>query len=101
MPIPRSPRRFLLLYLFVAVYSLLHIFTWAMSRYRLPVDAVLLLFAALSITEIVAPRRQGYFAGRSMTGFPPDSEFFRAGRGWQTHHLPRGHQALGSPGPAF
>lgn len=53
---PSTARRFLLLYLFVAVYSLLHIFTWAMSRYRLPVDAVLLLFAALSITEIVARR---------------------------------------------
>lgn len=43
---------FRLLYLFVAVYSLLHIFTWAMSRYRLPVDAVLLLFAALAIVDL-------------------------------------------------
>lgn len=35
--------------LFVLFYSLLHIFTWAMSRYRLPVDAVLLPFAALGL----------------------------------------------------
>lgn len=43
---------FLLLYLFILVYSLLHIFGWAMSRYRLPVDAVLLLFAALAIVAL-------------------------------------------------
>ena len=52
---------FTLLYLFIAVYSLLHIFTWAMSRYRLPVDAVLLLFAALAIVDLanrMAARRQ-------------------------------------------
>jgi hypothetical protein len=34
---------------FVVFYSLLHIFTWAMTRYRLPVDAVLLPFAALGL----------------------------------------------------
>lgn len=43
---------FSLLYLFILVYSLLHIFSWAMSRYRLPVDAVLLLFAALAIVDL-------------------------------------------------
>ncbi|MCB0254172.1 MAG: hypothetical protein KDI55_10600 [Anaerolineae bacterium] len=42
-----------LLYLFVISYSLLHIFTWAFPRYRLPVDSVLILFAALGITDIV------------------------------------------------
>jgi hypothetical protein len=40
-----------LLYLFIVFYTLLHILTWAMVRYRLPVDAVLLPFAALAITE--------------------------------------------------
>jgi hypothetical protein len=43
---------FSLLYLFILIYTLLHIFTWAMSRYRLPVDAVLLLFAALAIVDL-------------------------------------------------
>jgi len=38
---------------FMAFYSLLHIFTWAMSRYRLPVDAVALVFAALAINELI------------------------------------------------
>ena len=49
---PFTINHFLLLYLFIAIYSLLHILTWAMSRYRLPVDAVLLLFAALAIVDL-------------------------------------------------
>ena len=46
-----SPPAFLLL--FALVYSLLHIFTWAMPRYRLPVDAVLLIFAAAGLSDLV------------------------------------------------
>jgi 4-amino-4-deoxy-L-arabinose transferase-like glycosyltransferase len=41
-----------LLYLFVAVYSGIHIFTWTLIRYRLPVDAVLLLFAGLAVVDL-------------------------------------------------
>lgn len=41
-----------LVVLFMAFYSLLHIMTWAMPRYRLPVDAVALPFAALGITRL-------------------------------------------------
>jgi hypothetical protein len=53
---PAEPERrvtpgFGLLYLFIVFYTLLHVFTWAMVRYRLPVDAVLLPFAALGIME--------------------------------------------------
>jgi 4-amino-4-deoxy-L-arabinose transferase-like glycosyltransferase len=55
---------FALLYLFIAFYSLLHIQTWAMTRYRLPVDAVLLVFAALGIGDLMdrlaARRRAGH-----------------------------------------
>ena len=51
MTIDRSS--FALLYLFIAFYSLLHIMTWAMTRYRLPVDAVLLVFAALGIGDLM------------------------------------------------
>jgi hypothetical protein len=39
--------------LFMAFYSLLHILTWAMPRYRLPVDAVALPFAALGILDFI------------------------------------------------
>jgi len=38
--------------LFSLAYSILHIFTWAMPRYRLPVDAVLMSFAALALYQI-------------------------------------------------
>jgi hypothetical protein len=41
-----------LLYLFMIFYSLLHIFTWAMPRYRLPVDAVAMPFVALALESI-------------------------------------------------
>jgi hypothetical protein len=51
--------------LFMAFYSLLHILTWAIPRYRLPVDAVALPFAALALVALargvscrLAPRRQ-------------------------------------------
>jgi hypothetical protein len=42
-----------LLLLFMLCYSVLHILTWAMPRYRLPVDAVGLPFAALALTHAV------------------------------------------------
>lgn len=40
-----------LISLFMLVYSALHIFTWAMPRYRLPVDAVALPLAALALAR--------------------------------------------------
>ncbi|NLG28456.1 MAG: glycosyltransferase family 39 protein [Chloroflexi bacterium] len=45
------PSRNLLL-LFMATYSFVTIMTWAMVRYRLPVDAVALLFAALALVDL-------------------------------------------------
>ncbi|MCX6032004.1 MAG: hypothetical protein NT169_22250 [Chloroflexi bacterium] len=39
---------------FVIFYSALHILTWAMPRYRLPVDAVLLIFAAAGLADLLA-----------------------------------------------
>jgi len=38
-----------LLYLFLIVYSVIHVLTWTLVRYRLPVDAILVLFSALAI----------------------------------------------------
>ena len=43
---------------FVVFYSVLHIATWAMSRYRLPVDAVLLIFAAVGIADLAQRTRR-------------------------------------------
>jgi 4-amino-4-deoxy-L-arabinose transferase-like glycosyltransferase len=48
----RSRSPFFLLYLFTAVYTAIHVFTWTLIRYRLPVDAVLLLFAGLALLEL-------------------------------------------------
>ncbi len=48
----RDWRRCMLIYLFVAVFNGLHILTWAGIRYRLPVDAALMPFAALAIWHL-------------------------------------------------
>ncbi len=40
-----------LLVMFAIFYSALHIFTWAMPRYRLPVDAAMMPLAALALLE--------------------------------------------------
>lgn len=41
-----------LLYLFMVVYTLLHLLTWTLIRYRLPVDAILLIFAAPALVDL-------------------------------------------------
>jgi hypothetical protein len=41
-----------LLYFFVAFYALLHLLTWTLIRYRLPIDAVLMPFAALAMLDV-------------------------------------------------
>jgi 4-amino-4-deoxy-L-arabinose transferase-like glycosyltransferase len=42
----------LVLYLFIAAYTGIHLLTWALIRYRLPVDAVLLPFAGLALADV-------------------------------------------------
>ena len=37
---------------FFVVYSLVHILTWSLIRYRLPVDAILMIFAGLAVFEL-------------------------------------------------
>jgi hypothetical protein len=41
-----------LLFTFAAFYTLVHVLTWAMVRYRLPVDATMLPLAALAIVDL-------------------------------------------------
>lgn len=43
-----------LLLLFALVYTGVHLLTWALIRYRLPVDAVLFPFAALGLSDLYA-----------------------------------------------
>jgi 4-amino-4-deoxy-L-arabinose transferase-like glycosyltransferase len=42
----------MLLYLFVFFYTLIHLLSWALIRYRLPVDAVLLVFVGLAVADM-------------------------------------------------
>ena len=41
-----------LLILFITIYTLIHLLSWALIRYRLPIDAVLLVFAALAFVDL-------------------------------------------------
>lgn len=47
---------FTLIYLFAIVYTAIHVLTWTLVRYRLPIDALLVQFAALSLL-LIANRR--------------------------------------------
>ncbi|UCG25843.1 MAG: glycosyltransferase family 39 protein [Chloroflexota bacterium] len=42
-----------LLLVFGLVYTVVHLLSWALIRYRLPVDAVLIIFAGLAVVELV------------------------------------------------
>ncbi len=77
---PQFIRRNGLLFLFVLVYTLMHVFTWAMVRYRLPVDAVMLPLAALALVEVSrrlwlarwnAVRSRGIITEREPEAVPP------------------------------
>lgn len=41
----------LILYLFILAYTAVHLLSWALIRYRLPVDAVLLIFASTALVS--------------------------------------------------
>jgi hypothetical protein len=45
-------RRFVVLYLFMAIHTGIHLLSWPGLRYRLPVDAVLMVFAGLALLEL-------------------------------------------------
>lgn len=49
---PGFVKRNALLFLFAAFYTVLHVLTWAMVRYRLPVDAALIPLAALAVVDL-------------------------------------------------
>ena len=42
----------LILYLFILVYTGVHLLTWTLIRYRLPVDAILLVFAGVALIQL-------------------------------------------------
>jgi len=48
-------REYVILFLlFIVVYTTVHLASWANVRYRLPVDAFLILFAACAINDLIA-----------------------------------------------
>lgn len=47
-------RRCSLLYLFAVIYSTMHILTWASIRYRIPIDAAFMPFAALAVVDLAS-----------------------------------------------
>jgi hypothetical protein len=44
----------ILLFSFCLIYTAIHLLTWALIRYRLPVDAVLLIFAAVGMAALAS-----------------------------------------------
>jgi hypothetical protein len=50
-------RKFLPLYLFMVIHTGIHLLSWPSPRYRLPVDAVLMVFAALAVIELAKQLR--------------------------------------------
>ena len=58
----------LLLGLFALVYASIHLLSWALVRYRLPVDAVLVLFAGLALSRLSTLEPVGRFAGSVRRG---------------------------------
>jgi hypothetical protein len=53
-----------LVILFIVVYTAVHLLSWAYVRYRLPVDTVLVIFAALGLYDL-AVRFASWRAGRA------------------------------------
>ncbi len=49
---PQQRGGFWLLVLFITIYTGIHLLTWALIRYRLPVDAILLIFAAVGLVQL-------------------------------------------------
>ncbi len=58
-----------ILVLFAGVYSIIHLLSWALIRYRLPVDAVLLVFAAYGLADL-SRRFQAFRSNRQKAGSP-------------------------------
>ncbi len=61
----------ILIMLFVLVYSSIHIISWTLIRYRLPVDAILILYAAYGFFDLMC-RLQLCIPGKQKV-FKPDN----------------------------
>lgn len=59
-----------MLLLFALLYTLIHLLTWTLIRYRLPVDAVLLIFAALGITDLAGRVQNHLYKSKNTSNNP-------------------------------
>ena len=50
---PGQKANLLLIYMFIIVYASIHLLTWTLIRYRLPIDAFLILFAAAAVNQFM------------------------------------------------
>jgi hypothetical protein len=50
---PEQRAYLLILYLFILVYTTIHLLTWTLIRYRIPLDAILIIFSALCFQFMV------------------------------------------------
>jgi hypothetical protein len=41
-----------LLLIFILVYTAIHLLSWTLIRYRLPIDAILVFFAAIAVEKL-------------------------------------------------
>jgi hypothetical protein len=51
---PLSKQPLSLLYLYITVYTAIHVLSWTLIRYRLPVDAILVFFAGFGIIDLIS-----------------------------------------------
>ena len=58
----------MLLYSFVIIYTMIHLLSWALIRYRLPVDAILIDFAGLAMIDLA--QRIIFWRQRTKTPVP-------------------------------
>jgi hypothetical protein len=63
-----------LAYLFLTIYTGIHLLSWALIRYRLPVDAVLILFAAYGLADMFARKGYGRLRNVQMCSVPAHKE---------------------------
>lgn len=56
----------LLLILFIAAYTLVHVISWVQIRYRMPVDVALAPFAALAVVGLTEQLRRGRRIGNGV-----------------------------------
>jgi hypothetical protein len=66
LSIPRW-RRFAPLYLFITIHTGIHLLTWPAPRYRLSVDAVLIVFAALAVSALIKWLSEGRWKSAPQT----------------------------------